>query len=217
MGADNFVQATVVTPAGQIVVANEYQNSDLFWAIRGGGGGTWGVVTSVTVNAYPMPTALMWSLSAEPLNANTTDDSEWYDLLGNLFSELPSLKEFGLQGYITVTASPVGLTSALFAYDQSKESVEAKIEPLVQSLQSRNSTIKTSSKVLSFPKWIDVYHLFNLTQATAGGNGETSASRLLPAKALTDDLKDFTELVKRTLTVDPEVHFNLPLICGMTC
>lgn len=46
MGADNFVQATVVTPAGQIVVANEYQNSDLFWAIRGGGGGTWGVITS---------------------------------------------------------------------------------------------------------------------------------------------------------------------------
>ena len=217
MGADNFVQATVVTPAGQIVVANEYQNSDLFWAIRGGGGGTWGVITSVTVNAYPMPTALMWSLSAEPLNANTTDDSEWYDLLGNLFSELPSLKEFGLQGYITVTASPVGLTSALFAYDQSKESVESKIEPLVQSLQSRNSTIKTSSKVLSFPKWIDVYHLFNLTQATAGGNGETSASRLLPAKALTDDLDDFTELVKKTLTVDPEVYFNLPLIRGMTC
>ena len=41
MGADNFAEVTVVTPQGDIIVANEYQNSDIFWAIRGGGGGTW--------------------------------------------------------------------------------------------------------------------------------------------------------------------------------
>lgn len=34
----------VVTPDGLYRVANECQNQDLFWALRGGGGGTWGVV-----------------------------------------------------------------------------------------------------------------------------------------------------------------------------
>lgn len=48
MGADNFVQATVVTPQGEIIVANKYQSSDYLWAIEDGGGGTWGVITSRT-------------------------------------------------------------------------------------------------------------------------------------------------------------------------
>jgi FAD/FMN-containing dehydrogenase len=35
MASDNVLQATVVTTTGDILVANEVQNSDLFWAIRG--------------------------------------------------------------------------------------------------------------------------------------------------------------------------------------
>jgi FAD/FMN-containing dehydrogenase len=34
----------IVTPNGDLVTANECQNKDLFWAIRGGGGGTFGVI-----------------------------------------------------------------------------------------------------------------------------------------------------------------------------
>jgi FAD binding domain len=35
MAADNVLQATVVTTTGLILVANDYQNQDIFWAIRG--------------------------------------------------------------------------------------------------------------------------------------------------------------------------------------
>lgn len=38
----------VVTPDGQLRVANQCQNTDLFWALRGGGGGTFGVVLEAT-------------------------------------------------------------------------------------------------------------------------------------------------------------------------
>lgn len=37
------LQFTVVKATGKIVTANACQNKDLFWALRGGGGGTWGV------------------------------------------------------------------------------------------------------------------------------------------------------------------------------
>jgi FAD/FMN-containing dehydrogenase len=39
------------------VVANDCQNQDLFWALRGGGGGTFGVVTKVTLRTHPLPSA----------------------------------------------------------------------------------------------------------------------------------------------------------------
>ena len=39
----DVLQFTVVQANGKIVAANACQNIDLFWALRGGGGGTWGV------------------------------------------------------------------------------------------------------------------------------------------------------------------------------
>ncbi|KAK2763783.1 hypothetical protein FQN54_009400 [Arachnomyces sp. PD_36] len=57
MGADQVLSMEVVTPDGKFVTASFTQNKELFWALRGGGGSTFGVVTSVTVKAYPdMPT-----------------------------------------------------------------------------------------------------------------------------------------------------------------
>ena len=53
LAADQVLSAEVVTPDGRFVTADFTQNTDLFWAIRGGGGSTFGVVTSITVKAYP--------------------------------------------------------------------------------------------------------------------------------------------------------------------
>lgn len=34
---------------------NANENSDLYWALRGGGGSNWGVITSITIKAHAMP------------------------------------------------------------------------------------------------------------------------------------------------------------------
>ncbi|TFA98522.1 putative FAD-linked oxidoreductase [Trichoderma ghanense] len=48
LGVDNAMQIKVVLPNGTFVTANRCQNQDLFFALRGGGGGTFGVVTETT-------------------------------------------------------------------------------------------------------------------------------------------------------------------------
>jgi FAD/FMN-containing dehydrogenase len=55
MAAAGMLEAEVVTANGELVVANRCQNQDLFWALRGGGGGTFGVVTKVTLMTHPLP------------------------------------------------------------------------------------------------------------------------------------------------------------------
>jgi hypothetical protein len=192
LGADNFLEATVVTPDGGIIVANQYQNADVFWAISGGGGGTWGVITSVTVNAYRMPNTVFLSLTLSAQNGTTASD--WYDVVAHVLAEYPHIRRSGLQGYVTLAGPPLQMTNALFAYNKTKDEVEETIEPLSAWLKSHNSTVSLASEISTFPKWIDVYHLFNLTQSVAGGDGEVTASRLLPAEALAD-----TETLARTL------------------
>ena len=51
LGADLVLEYKVVTADGNLVVANAVSNPDLFWALRGGGGGTFGVVVEATFKA----------------------------------------------------------------------------------------------------------------------------------------------------------------------
>jgi len=53
LSVDNLVSADVVTADGQFLVANERENEDLFWALRGGGG-NFGVVTSAEFALHPV-------------------------------------------------------------------------------------------------------------------------------------------------------------------
>ena len=53
--ADCLVSTRVVTASGDLVEANAYRNSDLFWACRGGAGGSFGVNTSFTFALKAVP------------------------------------------------------------------------------------------------------------------------------------------------------------------
>jgi hypothetical protein len=53
--AGSLLEAEIVTADGMVRIANPCSNPDLFWAIKGGGGGSWGVVTKVTARTYDLP------------------------------------------------------------------------------------------------------------------------------------------------------------------
>src|SRR5713226_7017883 len=53
--AGNLLEAEVVTADGQIRIANACTNPDLFWALKGGGGGSFGVVSKLTLRVRELP------------------------------------------------------------------------------------------------------------------------------------------------------------------
>jgi FAD/FMN-containing dehydrogenase len=63
---DNLVSATVVTATGDKLTASARENSDLFWAIRGGGG-NFGVVTSFEFQLHAIGKEVLSGLIVHPL------------------------------------------------------------------------------------------------------------------------------------------------------
>jgi FAD/FMN-containing dehydrogenase len=49
---DDLVSARIVTADGQVRECDDAREADLFWALRGGGGGSFGVVTSLTLRTH---------------------------------------------------------------------------------------------------------------------------------------------------------------------
>jgi hypothetical protein len=59
---DHLLEATVVLADGSAVVANARQHSDLYWALRGGGGGNFGIVTRLVFRTHPVGSVSTYSM-----------------------------------------------------------------------------------------------------------------------------------------------------------
>ncbi|KFG86746.1 hypothetical protein MANI_023527 [Metarhizium anisopliae] len=59
LGVDHVVAAEVVLANGSLVNASPAENSDLFWAVRGGGGGSYGIVVEWTLKLSQFPRSSM--------------------------------------------------------------------------------------------------------------------------------------------------------------
>eukprot|EP00937_MAST-01D_sp_MAST-1D-sp2_P004152 g4152.t1 len=55
LGVDNVLEVELVSANGTLLVANASSHADLFAALRGGGGSTWGVVTAFTLRVHALP------------------------------------------------------------------------------------------------------------------------------------------------------------------
>ena len=77
MNCDNVIDMRVMLASGQIVTASESVNSDLWWAMRGGTGGNFGVLLSVRYKLRPLGLvfgwAVIWPLAGARDTANATN------------------------------------------------------------------------------------------------------------------------------------------------
>ncbi|KAL8295864.1 hypothetical protein RB597_009086 [Gaeumannomyces tritici] len=105
LGVDQVLEMEVVTPAGDVRTLNECVDRDLFWAMRGGGGSTFGILTSVTMKTHPTPRMPSLSiLIVAPPDSPTPDAgaAALPDLAAYVLSELPRLSAAGAAGYLQV-------------------------------------------------------------------------------------------------------------------
>jgi FAD/FMN-containing dehydrogenase len=123
---DQLTSASVVLPGGQAVTASAANNPDLFWALRGGGGGNFGVTTSLTFATFPTKDVDVVNLNFPPQSfaqvlvgwqnwLRTADQNGWaladatVEPMGSHCRILATCPAGSGNGVATAIASAVGL------------------------------------------------------------------------------------------------------------
>ncbi|KAI0824884.1 FAD-binding domain-containing protein [Trametes gibbosa] len=166
LAVDRVVQVKVVTPDGVYRTANACKNSDLFFALRGGGGSAFGVVIESSHRTEPRLTIQASVLKFTP-NAST-DVADWYSLLVN---ESYAWAQQGWGGHI------VGPTlvhvNPLLNNTAAKKSMQAAVD----FVNARGGSVV----IEELPSWFAFFTKYvTLAQAAVGPELELG-TRLLPA------------------------------------
>ncbi|KAM4060976.1 FAD binding domain-containing protein [Hirsutella rhossiliensis] len=207
LAADNVLEIEVVTPAGKLITANEDRHPDLFWAMRGGGGSTFGVITNITMWTHPSPkiTSIRWM-------AVTDAKSPFlYDLAANVLSKFPQLVRSGISGWNFVTnhiADPIpepgrnatgplaGAFGITLIQNSNDSNVAQKVFKPVQDViqaewRGKARLLLQTKQYPSFLAWITENY-----DMSPAGNSSWAVSRLLDERALTGDTKALANALK---------------------
>ncbi|KAJ6446711.1 transmembrane alpha-helix domain-containing protein [Purpureocillium lavendulum] len=205
LAADNVLQMEMVTPGGDFLTINEDQNRDLFWAMRGGGGSTFGVITSFTLKTHPSPKIAFANWYA----VAAAESPVAFDVIAYVLSQFPSLMDKGVSGYFYVardTPNPIpspelpetitGVLGGFMLQDVSDgDKLQALLKPLNDTINARwNGTAHILQQTVLYDSFLDWFNV-NYDQGVAGAN-LYRASRLVGRKALTGDVKALAEAYK---------------------
>ncbi|WYZ37180.1 hypothetical protein EsH8_II_000686 [Colletotrichum jinshuiense] len=199
LGADQILQARVVTTQGQILVANEAQNQDLLWAIRGGGAGQYGVVTEYVFKAHPNPGNVVSSAIeiSTAGNDTTAKEAAWRGF-AVLLASIPDLMDAGLTGTgmgmaealqnssLSNSMRKVSASLSFFTYNTTEERLASLLGPVRDRIIAEvgNGTVDVSlSEPSTQPDFMSFFESVNEAPSGAGSSG-LMTSRLLGRKEL---------------------------------
>ncbi|KAH6628962.1 FAD-dependent monooxygenase [Boeremia exigua] len=218
LAADQILEATVVTTGGDIVVANDAQNQDLLWAIRGGGPGLYGVVVEYVMRTFPLPRSVTVSNITISMVDNSTEDvaeASW-KALATLSRSLPDLMDAGITGngnaitrdvamkHPPFTQRGIELSMTLFGYDMTAAKLKSLLQPMqariVEQSGNRSLHINTTEPA-TLPSYLALIDYLN-PSASHAGDISLISSRLLGRSELTEipleTLKDHLRNITKT-------------------
>ena len=187
LAADQVLEWEVIDGRGKFLIANRKKNSDLYWALAGGGGGTYGVVTSMTSKAHDdIPTSgANLTFSSDGLTQET-----FYGLVSTFVQLLPPLVDAGAMAEWFVTNQSFAMTPAT-APGVTTEALSNFLRPLTERLDQLN--VKYKLVVQQFPGFLEQYHAM---QAPIAVGTFQYGGRLIPRAVVANRGDDFVRAIR---------------------
>lgn len=182
LAADQILSLEVVLPNGRFVHVDSETNPDLYFALRGGGGSTYGVVTSIVVAAYPKQpvTTLTYSFgTSQGMSIET-----FWDGVNAFWATFPTNADAGIYSYWFIMC-PDNETCTFLMLPQWGNNMSATdLRPFNQPLFDELDSIGIQPENVTYAEYPGLLDAFTTTfPAESEGVGIWSfhtASRLFP-------------------------------------
>ncbi|KAK1992378.1 FAD binding domain-containing protein [Colletotrichum falcatum] len=157
-GADQALSFEVLTASGHLTTADSEHNPDLFYALRGGGPGNYGVVLSVTLKTYPdaTPGAALF------LNVNATTGAD-FDQVTRAVNKLHEIGnrmvDNGLYGIYELYPPALGgalHVQPIMGMGKTAGELTAVVEPLLSYLDAEGIPYDWGAR--EYPDYYTLYH-----------------------------------------------------------
>ncbi|KAF6829465.1 FAD-linked oxidoreductase-like protein 17 [Colletotrichum musicola] len=212
LGSDQVLEVDIVTPDGRHITANDNENKDIFWAVRGGGGATWGVVTSMTVRVYPKTrfSGLTWNINTAEANVSSDTFFAALETYWRRFPEFSAKKSYGYSKIFP--AGPEGHLwdmSPWLVPGMALEDFKAMVGPLLEDFAALDFPLDVEffERDDFYSTWRNHFPLENV------GNAEVrTASRLIPERNWEDPATlDETIATLRSIVEEGSalIHYNI--------
>jgi FAD/FMN-containing dehydrogenase len=202
LGADQVLEWEVIDGTGRLLVATREQNSDLYWALSGGGGGTYGVVWSMTSKAHQG--GPVSGLNLTILTENNSDDTV-YKALELYNSQLPTIVDEGIMSMGSVSNTSFQI-SPMTAPDISVEKLERITQPLRDGLDRLGANYTWQS--VQFGSFLDEYE--SMMRPVTVGVAQYG-SWLIPRSVVKEKNNEFTAAIRHIVSNGGKISLN-----GMT-
>lgn len=183
MAADHVLALQLVTAEGQFTTVSPKLNPDLYWALRGGGAGTFGVVTSVIIRAQPKLPVVTSTFS---ISTSDTVSAEtfWKGMRGyfELFIPFTDAGTYSWWVLVNTNGNYVFSMSPFFAPNHTIESFNKLVRPWFDQLTELGIpfTPNTTQHDAYLPAWASTWGEDVMLNAAGGMN--IAGNWLLPRR-----------------------------------
>lgn len=195
LGADQVLEWEVVDGMGRLLTASPTQNPDLYWALSGGGGGTYGVVYAMTVKAFPDFPVTGVVLQFKNKNPSS---HHFFEAIGHYHRHLPTYTAAGGMAIAQITNSSFLLTPLTLP---AHTAVEAKklLAPFLQDLHKLD--ISYTLNITESPSYFQHYMKLIEPNPTQLVQNAQYGGRLLPLDLIQHNNSQLTDAVQK-ITAD---------------
>ncbi|GJJ13765.1 hypothetical protein Clacol_008021 [Clathrus columnatus] len=172
LAADNALQFEIVIADGSFLTVNSASHSDLFWALRGGGAGSWGVIISTTFRTFPTFSGVLHSMNL--ITNDSTQAGRLAELHARHIFEWDSFK-VGQYFFSTSTPPAINWQIATVFPNATTEDANAAMKSFIGGAQSLGLTPNISVQL------VNVNDALGAITSDLGGVSVILGSRLIPA------------------------------------
>jgi hypothetical protein len=182
MGADQVLALEVVTADGRFLTVTPKSHSDLYWAMLGGGGGTFGIVTSAVIKAHPkVPvTTSKFVFAMSP----TVSEENFWEAFSVFWDMFPALNEAGTYSYFSIfniSGSLMLSMDPFFAVKKTVSEFEELLAPLFNKLNELNIPYQPNTQYhTSFLSAYDA--TFLVADQSIGAGNALPGTRIMPTE-----------------------------------